>query len=77
MREATRAKIARMEMLREHGYTHQMIANEIGCSAAYVSMCLARRNKNKFKPFRKDECVYDGLRNWLNRSGSHGGSCLI
>ena len=54
---------------RQQGKTYREIAEKYGVSHQAVSQCLARRgDRIGFKPYTERECVYDGLRDWLNEN---------
>lgn len=54
--------------MRAEGMSYMEIAARCGCSYQNVAQMLARRDMGKFRPFSKERCCYDGLRNWLNEN---------
>jgi transcriptional regulator with XRE-family HTH domain len=54
--------------LRQQGMTHQEIAAACGVSRQRVAQVLAQRTEGHFRPYKPEECVYDGLRKWLNEN---------
>lgn len=54
---------------RQQGKTYREIAEKYGVSHQAVSQALGRGgSRNRFKPYAERDCVYDGLRDWLNEN---------
>ena len=52
--------------MRSKGATYREIAQAIGCSYQYVAQILGKHDETKFRPLGEKDCVYPGLRKWLN-----------
>lgn len=53
--------------MRGEGMTYAEIARRCGVTHQCVAQALAKRSIGHFRPYRPEECVYDGLREWMNR----------
>ena len=59
----------RMIELRAQGWYYSDIAKELGLSRQYVGFVLGKAAPNGgFRPYKQEECIYDGLRFWLNEN---------
>lgn len=61
-------KAAEFEALRNEGLTYAKIAAQYGCSHQHVRQTLANYDMRRFRGVTKKQCVYDGLRKWLNEN---------
>lgn len=61
-------KVDEFESLRAEGMTYKQIAARCGCSYQNVAQMMAKYEADKFMPVSKDRCIYDGLRNWMNKN---------
>lgn len=61
-------KKEKMVELRKQGMTYQEIADVIGCSKAYVGSQLSSKEDCKFRPLTPKDCIFVGIRNWLNEN---------
>lgn len=52
---------------RMQGLTHTEIAALFGVSHQHVAQTISQRSTSRFRPYKPSECVYDGLREWMNR----------
>jgi transcriptional regulator with XRE-family HTH domain len=59
-------RLEEFTIYRSQGMTYKEIAEKCGVSRQYVAQTCAKGNAAHFKAYTKDECVYEGLRNWLN-----------
>ena len=57
-----------MFKLRSQGMTYQEIADVVGCSKSYVGSILSKSDKSKFRTITPKDCVYVGIRNWMNEN---------
>lgn len=53
---------------RMKGKTYQEIANEFGVSYQAVAMCIGKHHPGHFRPLTQKQCVYPGLRRWMNEN---------
>lgn len=56
------------ESMRNEGMTYGEIAQRCGVTYQCVAQALAKRGIGHFKPYLPKECVYDGLREWMNQN---------
>lgn len=56
-----------MLSLRECGLTYQEIGEVVGTSKQRVYQIIGKIDRARFKPITKEQCIYDGLRNWMNK----------
>lgn len=61
-------KKEKMVELRKQGMTYQEIADIFGCSKSYVGSLLSKSEEGKFRPLTSKDCVYIGIRNWMNEN---------
>lgn len=54
--------------LRDAGYSHAEIAKILGISKQAVSSALAGYEPKLFRIIRHEQCVFFGLRNWMNEN---------
>ena len=54
--------------LREQGLTYQEIATRCGVSHQAVAQACAKEKKSQFRKIMPEDCVYHGLRNWMNEN---------
>ena len=59
-------KKEQMRLMRREGASYREIAQAFGCSYQNVAQILGKYDETKFRPFREKDCVYPGLRKWLN-----------
>ena len=59
-------KKEQIQLMRSKGATYREIAQAIGCSYQYVAQILGKHDETKFRPLGEKDCVYPGLRKWLN-----------
>ena len=61
-------KKEQMRELREAGMTYKAIGARLGVSGQYVAHVLGQNGTHGgFKPYSEQQCVYAGLRRWLNQ----------
>jgi hypothetical protein len=48
--------------------TYKEIAEKFGVTNQYVAQTCSKSKRGKFKAYTEKECVYYGLRDWLNRN---------
>ena len=60
-------RLSQMIRLREQGWSFQAIADNLGLSRQRVYQLIGKRNIAYFKPITPKQCVFDGLRDWLNQ----------
>jgi transcriptional regulator with XRE-family HTH domain len=53
------------QSLREQGYTHQQIAEQLGVSRQYICHICGKQDPCHFQ-YVTDKCVYPNLRKWMN-----------
>ena len=61
-------KKEKMVELRKQGFTYQKIADTLGCSRSYVGQILSEKEECKFRPLTSKDCIYVGIRNWMNEN---------
>ena len=61
-------RVDEFESLRAEGMTYKQIAALCGCSYQNVAQMMAKYDADKFMPVSKNRCIYDGLRNWMNKN---------
>lgn len=61
-------KKEKMVELRKQGMTYQEIADIFGCSRSYVGSLLGKSEECKFRPLTSKDCIYVGIRNWMNEN---------
>ena len=69
--EKTSARIKRRDeiiALREKGLTQKEIATTLGVSRQRVSQVLGKYSPHLADIITKDQCVYEGLRKWMNEN---------
>ena len=59
-------KKEQMRFMRSKGASYREIAQAVGCSYQYVANILGKHDETKVRPFGEKDCVYPGLREWLN-----------
>ena len=52
--------------LREQGFTYQQIADKLGVTKAYIGQLVSGFNPRYFRMITEEQCVYPGLREWMN-----------
>lgn len=57
-----------MLSLRECGLTYKEIGEVTGTSKQRVFQLIGKNDKARFKPITEEQCIYDGLRNWMNEN---------
>ena len=57
-----------MLSLRECGLTYKEIGEVTGTSKQRVFQLIGKIDKAKFKPITEEQCIYDGLRDWMNKN---------
>lgn len=62
------SRLEEFSALRKQGLTYRQIADRYGCSHQNVAKILATRSLARFRGYDEKECVYPGLRTWLNES---------
>lgn len=62
------ARTAEMLNMREQGMTFKEIAIAYNISKQRVHQIIGRENKSYFITIRKDCCVFDAIRNWMNEN---------
>lgn len=61
-------KKEKMVELRKQGMTYQEISDILGCSKSYVGSQLSNSEEYKFRTLTPKDCIYVGLRNWMNKN---------
>ena len=61
-------KKEKMVELRKQGMTYQEIADIFGCSKSYVGSLLSKSKECQFRPLTSKDCIFVGIRNWLNEN---------
>lgn len=57
------------QQMREKGHIYKEIADHYGVSYQCVAMAIGRHTtQGGFRPYRKEACVYEGLRTYLNEN---------
>ena len=54
--------------MKKNGMTYQQIGDVFGLSRQRVFAIIGGTVKHLHRPITKEQCVYDGLRNWLNEN---------
>ena len=67
-RNQVNERIERMTRLREQGNTYEVIAKMEGVSKQRVFQLIGGIDRTKVKPLTKKQCIYDGLRQYLNEN---------
>ncbi len=67
-RNQVNERIERMTCLRERGNTYEEIAKMEGVSKQRVFQLIGGINRARVKPLTKKQCIYDGLRKYLNEN---------
>lgn len=62
----TTGKIAKINEMREQGMTFQQIGDAMGFSRQYACNLVQAGRSNICKPLTPEQCVYPGLRKWMN-----------
>lgn len=53
---------------RDSGMTYREIAAKYGVSPQAVAIACGRYNPHYFHPITESQCIYSGLRNWMNKN---------
>ena len=68
-KQRTREQLAReCEALRAQGKTYAEIAKVYGLSTQYINQMMARYKVSQFRPLTDEQCVFVGLRCWMNEN---------
>ena len=68
MTEAMKARKEQMLEMRMQGMTYEEKAAEFGLTRQRVYQLIGK-NYHLHRTIKEDECVYEGLRNWMNEHG--------
>ena len=60
----------RMVELREQGWSYREIANNFGLSRQRVYQIIGKRNISYFKKVTEKQCVFKGIRDYMNRTAT-------
>lgn len=61
-------RLIKMREMHESGMTYQAIADEFGITQQRVHQIIGGRNVALFNYVTKDRCIFEGLRNWMNKN---------
>ena len=57
-----------MEVLKKKGYTYREIGEIFGISKQRAFQLCGQGNKSFFKPISKKQCIFAGIRNYMNNN---------